>query len=254
LPDSLHSADLALAQACMAGDEAAWERFVLEYRPALYRAAAAIDPTGGARDLADALYGELFGLHVRDGVRQSLFRYFQGRSSLATWLRAVLAQRYVDRLRATRRLDPLPEDSDVPAPAAAAPDADHRRLVEITRAALAAAVSRLDPRDRLRLGLYYAQDMTLAAIGRLCREHEATVSRQLARTRRAIREDVERQLRSEHHMDDRTIEECFDAMLDDPGSMDVAELTGAPSLGAGHPSYGEAGVPGKISALDRSKN
>ena len=30
------------------------------------------------------------------GERRSLFRYFQGRSSLATWLRAVLAQRYVD--------------------------------------------------------------------------------------------------------------------------------------------------------------
>ena len=44
---------------------------------------------------------------TREGQRQSLFRYFQGRSSLATWLRAVLAQRYVDRQRALRRLAPL---------------------------------------------------------------------------------------------------------------------------------------------------
>ena len=35
----------------------------------------------------------------RAGERQSLFRYFHGRSSLTTWLRAVLAQRHVDRLR-----------------------------------------------------------------------------------------------------------------------------------------------------------
>ena len=71
----------------------------LEYRPLLYRAADALDPHGGARDLADALYADLYGLPDAQGERQSLFRYYQGRSSLATWLRAVLSQRYVDRLR-----------------------------------------------------------------------------------------------------------------------------------------------------------
>ena len=47
------------------------------------------------------------------------------------------------------------------------------------RAVLAAAIAALAPRDRLRLACYYAQEMTLAQIGRLTREHEATVSRQL---------------------------------------------------------------------------
>ena len=51
----LHLEDLALACACAAGDEEAWEHFVLEQRPLLYRAADAIDPGGGARDLADSL-------------------------------------------------------------------------------------------------------------------------------------------------------------------------------------------------------
>ena len=91
-----YAADLELARRCAAGEEPAWERFVLEYRPVLYRAADALDPTGGARDLADALYADLYS--------QSLFRYYQGRSSLATWLRAVLSQRYVDRLRAQTAL------------------------------------------------------------------------------------------------------------------------------------------------------
>jgi DNA-directed RNA polymerase specialized sigma24 family protein len=94
-----HADDVALAAACAAGDEAAWERFVREYRPVLYRAADALDTTGRARELADALYADLFGLTEREGERRSLFRYYQGRSSLATWLRAVLAQRYVDLLR-----------------------------------------------------------------------------------------------------------------------------------------------------------
>ena len=105
-----HTADLELARLCAEGNEHAWERFVREYRPLLYRAADALDTTQGARDIADSLYAELYGLDTRTGTRQSLFRYYQGRSSLATWLRAVLAQRYVDRLRAQRRLEPLPEE------------------------------------------------------------------------------------------------------------------------------------------------
>ena len=83
---------------------------MLEYRPVLYRAADALDRGGGARELADSLYAELYGIKDRPGDRRSLFHYFQGRSSLATWLRAVLAQRYVDRLRAQRRFEPLPDE------------------------------------------------------------------------------------------------------------------------------------------------
>src|SRR5471032_490625 len=53
---SLHLEDLALACACAAGNEAAWEHFVLEQRPLLYRSADALAPGGAARELADSLY------------------------------------------------------------------------------------------------------------------------------------------------------------------------------------------------------
>src|SRR5882762_6812610 len=81
---SLHVEDLALACACSAGDEAAWEHFIREQRPRLYRAADALAPGGAARELADSLYADLYGLDDRGKGRQSLFRYFHGRSSLAT--------------------------------------------------------------------------------------------------------------------------------------------------------------------------
>ena len=125
---SLRLDELALACACAEGREAAWEHFVREYRPVLYRAASAIDASGGARDLADALYAELFGLTERDGARRSHFEYFHGRSSLATWLRAVLAQRSVDRARAARRLAPLPDEDAAAPPQSVTParSADHR--------------------------------------------------------------------------------------------------------------------------------
>jgi RNA polymerase sigma-70 factor (ECF subfamily) len=224
--EALHLEDLAVACACAAGIETAWEHFVREHRPVLYRAADAIDPSGGARELADSLYADLYGLRDRSGQRASLFRYFHGRSSLATWLRAVLAQRHVDRLRERRRVEPLPDEESSGAIAASlvTRHPDRPRYVARMRQALGRAVARLAVRDRLRLGCYYAQELTLAEIGRLLREHEATASRHLARTRRAIREDIERQLRAEAKMSDAEMALCFESVMEDSGSIDLAEM------------------------------
>lgn len=223
-----YARDLELARRCAAGEEQAWERFILEYRPALYRAADALDPSGGARDLADSLYADLYGMPQGESERRSLFRYFQGRSSLATWLRAVLSQRYVDRLRAQKRLEPLPDEDSVSVPnegrGGDPPDPDRSRHVGLLRQALARAVDRLDSRDRLRLGCYYVQELTLADTGRLLKEHEATASRQLARTRRLLREDVERQLRDDAGLSDAQIAECFESASEDAGPLDLGQL------------------------------
>jgi RNA polymerase sigma-70 factor (ECF subfamily) len=223
---ALHLDDLALACACADGDEAAWEHFVREQRPVLYRAANAIDPGGAARDLADSLYADLFGLRERDGDRQSLFRYFHGRSSLATWLRAVLAQRHVDRMRSQRRTEPLPDDESVaalPAPAVQF-EPDRQRYLDLIRRVLLQVVALLAPRDRLRLACYYAREMTLAQTGKVLAEHEATTSRQLGRTRKAIREEVERLLKGAHHLSDAEVARCFECVIDEAGPLDLQHL------------------------------
>jgi RNA polymerase sigma factor (sigma-70 family) len=230
-----HDVDLELARQCAAGDEQAWQRFVLEYRPVLYRAADALDRSGGARELADGLYADLYGMKDDEGERRPLFRYFQGRSSLATWLRAVLAQRYVDRLRAQRRLEPLPGETDSPVDSGAGrpgdpPDPERGRYLALVRQALGCAVAALCDRDRLRLGCYYVQQLTLAETGRLLKEHEATVSRQLARTRRAVRDEVERQLRHNGLTEDQ-IAACVTSVAGDPGPIDLSQVFGPPQGG-----------------------
>jgi len=217
-----HSADLELARLCAAGDERAWERFVREYRPLLYRAADALDRTQGAREIADSLYADLYGIAADAGERQSLFRYYQGRSSLATWLRAVLAQRYVDRVRVERRTEPL-SDEEPPA-RGAEPDPDRVRYVALIRHALGRAVAALTARDRLRLACYYVQELTLADTGRALNESEATSSRRLARSRAAIRRDIERHLRDEAGLSDGEIAACFASVADDPGPLDLKQV------------------------------
>lgn len=230
---SLHLADLALACACALGHDNAWDHFVGEFRPALYRGADALEPGGGAREVADALFAELYGLKKTGDARQSLFRYFHGRSSLATWLRALVAQRYVDHIRAGRRLAPLPDEASpaaLPAPALP-PDPDRPRFAAAFSAALGRAIAALDARDRLRLGCYYAQEMTLASIGRITGEHEATVSRHLARTRRRLHDTVEQLLRADHGFGDREIAECFASVAADAGPLDLGEWLGSPDAG-----------------------
>jgi RNA polymerase sigma-70 factor len=224
---SLHLEDLALACACADGHEPAWDAFVLKFRPILYRTADATGDSARAREIADSLYAELFGLGDA-GERRSHLRYYHGRSSLATWLRAVFAQRYVDSLRRTARLDALPDDES-PRALAASPvrgDSAAARYLEILRRTIVAAVTTLAPRDRLRLRLYYSQELTLAQIGRVLGEHEATVSRHLARARREIRTHVETTLRDREAMTTDEIRDCFRSAAEDSGGLDLADLLG----------------------------
>lgn len=219
--ESLHLADLALACACSAGSAAAWDFFVVQFRPELYRSARAIAGESGARDLADSLHAELYGLRELEGRRKSLFDYFHGRSKLGTWLRAILAQRHVDALRRSRRWEPL-EDSEEGAcsePRAltkdTAPDPEREKYLAMMQAIVTRAIDGLDPRDRLRLAYYYADERTLAAIGKLLGEHEATVSRKLDRTRRRLRKWVETALRDERKLSEAQMRQCFEYARDE---------------------------------------
>jgi RNA polymerase sigma factor (sigma-70 family) len=215
---TLHLQDLALACACAEGRTDAWDHFVSNFRGYLRSAAAAIlrcpPQSPAACELADSLFADLYGLG-EGANRRSLFRYFHGRSALKTWLRAVLAQRHVDAIRASRRFTEIDgADGEAVLPAARPPapykktphgktgsgddpvgDPHRAELVALFRRTLEVALGLLEPRDKERLRLYYAAEQTLAEIGRKLGEHESSVSRHLDRTRRQLRQEVEQALR-----------------------------------------------------------
>lgn len=225
---TLHIEDLCLACACLEGSEAAWEYFVRQYRGYLRATAGIITKKSregtDAQELADSLFAELYGLVDGKRGERSLFRYFHGRSSLKTWLRAILAQRYVDRLRESRRWEQLdPEEkernehSHLPRTDNTEPTADPHRARYVARfvAALHQTLALLEPVDRERLELYYAREKTLAEIGRALGEHESSVSRNLERIRREVRSTIEETLRRPPALSEAEIALCFQYAAED---------------------------------------
>ena len=261
--ESLELEDLALACACAEGNETAWNKFVSRYREELYAAARAIARKGGdaaARELADSLFGELYGVPrsqqnspQASTARRPLFDYFHGRSRLSTWLRAILSQRYVDRIRESSRFESL-DDNKAGSPtsirrtAASDPDPERAEYRERAHAALEEALAELPAKDRLAIALYYTKGNTLAVTGEILGEHEATVSRRLDRARRSLRAEVENKLRASG-LDDTQVERSFECALDD-GSFDLdraapgtdgnqrprSEGRAAPSIDAARPT------------------
>ena len=188
---SLRVDELALARACAAGSDPAWEVFLTRYREKLYLSALRIArEDSAARDLADTLYAELYGTSTRDGQRVSKLASYSGRGSLEGWLRTVLAQEHVNRYRRTRRLVSLEEESEdgaqfpAPEPEAVRPSDD--RLAQATDEALAA----LSAEDRTVLSAYYLDGRTLAEIARMLGVHESTISRKLDKLAKSLRKQI----------------------------------------------------------------
>jgi RNA polymerase sigma-70 factor len=205
---TLHLKDLALACACAAGVAAAWEFFVATYRGYLRACAGMMLKRSAnapeAEELADSLFAELYGLSAEK--RGSLLRYFHGRSTLKTWLRAVMAQRHVDKIRAGRKFKELGEEdgsdgealrgTKTPPLQVQAGDPHRDRYLRLFTSALETALKNLDAQSAERLRLYYAEEKKLAEIGRALGEHESSVSRHLEKARKELREAVEEILRA----------------------------------------------------------
>src|ERR1700683_3722036 len=188
---TLRVEELALARACAAGHNSAWDIFLTRYREKLYQSALRIArEDSAARDLADTLYAELYGTGTREGERVSKLASFTGRGSLEGWLRTVLAQEFVNRYRRTKRLVSLEEEGEegsqfaapVPEPVSS-PDS---RLESATDAALAA----LSGEERMGLGAYFLDCRTLAEIARLLGVHESTISRKVDKLAKSLRQQI----------------------------------------------------------------
>jgi len=188
---ALRIEELALARACAAGNERAWEDFVSRYRQKLHAMALHITrDIAHAAELADSLFADLYGVSAHNGARSSKLAFYTGRGSLEGWLRTVMAQEFVNRYRKQKRTVSLEEQTDAGAQfVAKAPEAVcalDRRLETATDEALA----ELSAEDRFTLAAYYLDGRTLADIARALGLHESSVSRRLDRISTGLRKRI----------------------------------------------------------------
>jgi len=256
----LHHEDLFLALACGQGDRIAWECFAEEYLALLRRfAMGACRNCEASEDLAHeimtSLLGDSMGVvesaedHPPSGgsrdapqnpAAQGKLRSFNGRGSLAGWLRAAVSHAAIDRFRRGRKqvsLDELLEQGSFAGPAdnhgAGGAESLDAHWGPVLARALEAEISRLDARDRLLISLYYLQGVPLKAIGRQFGVHEATASRWLERLRSGIRKRVERELRKRHGLSARDLASLWPwaCESDLPGPVPVLQPAPAENRG-----------------------
>jgi RNA polymerase sigma-70 factor (ECF subfamily) len=183
-----NTADLFLACACSHRDAVAIS--VLEH---LYFASEVDAPSRRSGRIAPE--------EMRQRVRAKLFvgpspkiASYGGRSSLRTWLRAVIGRLVIDAIRECPRDVPTPEVA-FSGMACASDDPDVRLVKhtyqEALEAAFVHAADRLSPRDKnlLRYGL--SEGLNIDQIGRIYGVHRVTAARWLQQARASFVEHVQ---------------------------------------------------------------
>jgi RNA polymerase sigma-70 factor (ECF subfamily) len=179
-----HAGDLYLAWWCASGAPAALATFEAEF--------------AGELALATARFRSLPADELRQHLRLKLFfpvgaspariRAYAGLGPLRGWLRVMALRTFVDVTRGGRRdaASRALEDTDlVTDPRTGLVGAD---LTALLKQALAAAVTGLEPRQRVFLRHVYVEELTLEQIAALYGIHRATVARTLATARAQVTE------------------------------------------------------------------
>jgi len=240
--------DLYLGLACLRGDEHAWWEFDRQHRSFIERWTRHLVRTDAdADEVIDAVYVELFGTKVVDGVRQSKFRTYTGRGSLRGWLRAIILHAAVDLHRAPKveiSMEDWSESSDdLPVGQVSGGEVESLMLTSVVReryraatvAALDHALGALDDHETLLLLYYHVEGLKLREIARIVEEpkspirrwfqrrssrrsrvHESTVMRWLDKVYRKVSDHFHAELAGKHGLKPEEIEICKAIAAEDP--------------------------------------
>lgn len=214
--------DLYLAAACADGDESAWREIERAHFAFIRDFAARFLHGAEAEDLAATVIADLW---QRKKIAQ-----FQGRSSLRTWLGAVVTRMALNAKTSTRvRMAAAAADIssiDPPAPLSDSRD-DGRTLARLVQSAL----DGLGAEEKFLLLLHYEQGLSLDAMAPLVGSSKATLSRRLTALRDKLREHVESIAASEGGS--RAAEPLGSAIERARGEFDLSALLGASSVKGG---------------------
>lgn len=208
--------DLELARACARGEEGSWEEFERRYFGVIRAFAARALPGAAGADLAGEVIADLW--------QRGKIGRFEGRSSLKTWLAAVVGHAAANASKRERRWTPLEEREPPVAPRREAESETGRTRLG---ALLAEAAARLPPVDRLLVLLYYDRGLTLEEAGLILRRSKAVLSRRLTRVTGQLRNELEARSRERFGISARDLAGPLEAP-----EIDLASLFGPQQSGS----------------------
>jgi RNA polymerase sigma-70 factor len=214
----LHTDDLYLTTACALNSDAAWARFYSLYQKYVkdllrYLCAARNVPADPVSDI-------LMDLFLPDRSGRSRIASYDGRSSLATWLRVVVNHRVINegqsRHNSFRRAELCPELADESALEKLEMSIKAARYEQIIQECLKSACDVLSPQEKLMVLSRFEKGLHLGEIADSFGVHQSTVTRSLERVARKIREHVVRILAIQYRLDQPAIEECLSVIAEHP--------------------------------------
>lgn len=215
--NKLHTNDLYLSVACAKPADEAWERFIALYQTFIGKVARAVSSTdAAAHAIANRITGHIF---LPDGSGCSRIASYEGRSSLATWLSAILNNLAVEEQSRCIRLDQLESlleilDYAVPHGIDAALRAG--KYASVVWDSLTVASKSLSEQERLILVLRYEDGLQGSEIAAILKVHPSTVTRHLQLVYDKLRGETISTLESKHQLSPLAIKECVDDIRENP--------------------------------------
>jgi RNA polymerase sigma factor (sigma-70 family) len=193
--------DLELAKACCRGDEDAWREFRERYFTFIRDFAKRFVHERAAADVADQVIADLW--------QRSRLAQYDGRSTLKTWLGAVVAHAAINAGKVERRTTTLTPRAweQASMTTGAAPDEESGRAFALL---VERAIGALAPDSKLLLLLYYEQGLTLDEMANVVGGSKATLSRRLSGLRSALRDTIDATARRELRVDADALRERLD--------------------------------------------
>jgi RNA polymerase sigma factor (sigma-70 family) len=215
--------DLYLATACCRAEDDAWREFRERYFTYIRDFAKRFVHERAAADVADQVIADLW--------QRGRLAQYDGRSTLKTWLGAVVGHAAINAGKVERRMTPFDARmSEHASPAGRSAEDEETRRVFATL--VKRAIGELEPEGRLLLLLYYEQGLTLDQMEGVVGASKATLSRRLDRLRRSLREAIEGHARRDLRVGTEALRDRLDlARLE----FDLADALGSgPMKGKGH--------------------
>jgi RNA polymerase sigma-70 factor len=212
----LHFGDLYLSTACAQKDDFAWQRLRATYFKLLCDIFCYVTSSkDNAPDLADGLLNDLF---LPDRSGRSRIASYDGRSSLATWLRVIVEHRQINDRQKRRHefcvLEAIPEPRDLTAliRLESILRDGHRETAAIN--AFVQACASLLKEERQLLIWRYGRNLQLGRIAETVGVHQSTITRQIERICRKVRAEAILILATRHKLSNEAIEDCIGMLTD----------------------------------------